>query len=65
MNDNEQWIVKTVEGTGRDLISNTILAFAWRDWGKPRETSASIINESSEIQTQNKSQEVGMLCLVV
>jgi hypothetical protein len=38
---NEWWIGKDVEGSDRGLIWGNIPAVAWRDWGKPRETSGS------------------------
>jgi hypothetical protein len=33
------WSEKNLVGSGCGLISGTITAFAWRDWGKPRNTS--------------------------
>jgi hypothetical protein len=47
----ELWIVNDVERTGHDQISwyYTILAFAWRDLGKLRETSVTIPGPWTEI----------------
>jgi hypothetical protein len=52
---NEWWIEKYVEGSGRGLIWDAILAFAWRDSRKPRKTSVGISCLHSEILTPDLS----------
>jgi hypothetical protein len=40
-------------GSGRGLIRSTISTFAWREWGKLRNTSISIFDILAEIQTEH------------
>jgi hypothetical protein len=48
----DEWrIGKDVEGSGPGLIKGSILAVAWRDWGKPQKPSISINDIRSEIWT--------------
>jgi hypothetical protein len=46
---NEQHIGKDMEGSGRGLILDILLAFAWRNLGKPRKTSITIASLRAEI----------------
>jgi hypothetical protein len=43
-----------MEGSGHGLIQGPISAFAWRDWGKPLQTSISIAGLRAEIRSQNQ-----------
>jgi hypothetical protein len=38
-----------MEGSGNDLIYGTTLALAWRDWQKPRKTSAMMASLWAEV----------------
>jgi hypothetical protein len=42
-----------VEWSGHYPSDDTILAFIWKEWGKPRNTSIRIIGAPTEIQTRN------------
>jgi hypothetical protein len=56
------WLIgKDMEGSGRGLIWGTIVAFAWRDWGKPSKTSVRIAGLRADIwirDLQNMKQKV-------
>jgi hypothetical protein len=47
------WTGRDLEGSSRSLIEIIILAFGWRDWGKPRRTSVRIIGVSAKIWTKH------------
>jgi hypothetical protein len=43
------WIISYLERRGRGLIEDTIPAFVWKDWGKPRKNSVRIAGLRAEI----------------
>jgi hypothetical protein len=49
---------KDVEGSSKDLIWGTILAYVWRDCGKSRNTQDSILIETQTEHVCNTSQNV-------
>lgn len=50
---NEWWVTKDVERGSLFLIWGSILAFAWRDWGKTWKTSAGVVSVLAENQTSH------------
>jgi hypothetical protein len=42
-----------MEESGRGPTEGTTLAFAWRDWGKPRKNSVRIAGLQAEIWTRD------------
>lgn len=40
-----------MEGSGRDIFYSSVLTFAWRVWGKPRESSVRLIGTGAVIRT--------------
>jgi hypothetical protein len=55
---NKLWIGKNLEVSGRGLIWETLLAFVWRNWGKPQKVLMDTADLQAEIltrtfQTQN------------
>jgi hypothetical protein len=51
----EQQIGKDVKGSGHGLFQGNILAFAWRDWENPQETSAWIVSILAKIWIEHLS----------